>query len=105
MNGWLTSDEKSGNVKATGEQSFYSGGEEVYRISENLPYDGQCCHEMKMERSIIYYGEWEKFQLNAKFIHNNKPMRTMMHTHTHKCCDIGLVLPWGDMPWNKMLLN
>ena len=52
MNMWLTSDEKGGNVKATGVQSFYSGGEEVYRISENLPYDVWRCSEMKMERSM-----------------------------------------------------
>ena len=26
-------------------------------------------------------------------------------THTHKCCDIGLVLPWGDMPWNKNVIK
>ena len=47
---------------------------------------------------------WENSNLMQN-LYNNKPMRTMMHTHTHKCCDIGPVLPWGYTPWNKRVIK
>ena len=40
---------KRRECKATGEQTFNWGGEEVYRISENLPCDVQCS-DIKTER-------------------------------------------------------
>ena len=103
---WLTSDEKGGNVKATGAQSFY-WGEEVYRISENLPYDGQCCFEMKMERTIlILWRMWKNPNLMQNlYIIINQLRQWCTHTHTHKCCDIGHFNPESILPEIKVILN
>ena len=110
MNLWLTSEEKAGNeMKMKDNRSTIvllrrGGGLQDFRkftvwcLTLFLKENGEINVSI-MEKNV------RKFKFNAKFIYNNKPMKTMMDIRIHKCCDIRPVLPWGYTPWNKNVIK